>query len=53
MLRLCTPANLRLIQATQIDMQVAGSEANVAESLAHVPRRYENQNIIPLYIGYK
>jgi 2-dehydro-3-deoxygluconokinase len=34
MLRLSPPHNLRIAQATQLDIQVAGSESNVAVSLA-------------------
>lgn len=54
MLRLCAPANLRLIQATQIDLQVAGSEANVAVSLAQLGIASSFVTCVPPNeVGYK
>lgn len=54
MLRLCVPGNLRLLQATQIDMQVAGSEANVAVSLAQLGVASSFVTCVPPNeVGYK
>jgi 2-dehydro-3-deoxygluconokinase len=47
MLRLTPPNNHRLIQATSLDIQYGGSEANVAVSLAQLGRRAAYVSRVP------